>query len=106
VAGSGASIGQRGASRGGIAVLDPLLERGSGKAADVGCQMGFSADELAKMDELIRTHGIGIVAMARWRVCGLAHGPEICAARAFFSGANSIAPVVTIGKTPTGKADH
>src|ERR1700747_346711 len=44
--------------------------------------------------------------MAFRRVLGFAHSPEIRAARAFFGGADSVAPVVAVRKTSAGEADH
>ena len=58
------------------------------------------------MHKLIGPDRVGVVAVARWRFLGFAHGPEVCAPGPFFSRTNSVAPVVAIRKTAARKANY
>src|SRR5947208_15334859 len=54
-------LGERGASRRRIAVLQPLVERARGERAEIDGEVGLSRDQTAEPHELVRARPAGSV---------------------------------------------
>src|SRR5258706_3133351 len=98
-AGVRTEIGEGGTDFRGVAVFDPTSKFLCGQAANVGGEVGFSADEFTEADEFVGAKFVGFETMIGGRFFGVGAVPEINAAWAFFGGAPAVAPSVGIRKT-------
>jgi hypothetical protein len=89
----GALLGE--GAGGGVAILDPLAQFARGAATDVTGKVGLAAELFAEIEELVRADGVAFDHAAPVRVD---------AARAFFTRADAVTPVVVVGITAAGPA--
>ena len=110
VAISSALIGQGRRTGWRIAVFDPLIKLLGGQAAEVGREVGLSADKFAEASEFDCAKRIGFVSLgpAAIRVGRplLRVDPEVRTTGSFVARTDAIAPIVLIGKTTARPANH
>src|SRR5439155_1144218 len=101
-------LGERGASRRRIAVLQPLVERARGERAEIDGEIGLSRDQTAEPHELVRAELVGIVLrrhVAQRAQMGIV-APEVGASRPALARTDAVMPIVGVREAAPRPAHH
>src|ERR1043165_77341 len=101
-----ALIGQGCAAGWRVAILHPTVKISCRKATNIGSEIRLCTDQFTEANKFIGTKPVGFIFVIGGARGRLHSRPEICAARAFVRWADTVAPVVTVGKASAGVTNH